>query len=237
MTILEVDAPEVRELRLRAKRATKALEVMKEEARVTAQHPMLTLDLRLRNYAHTRLVAFLAATVLGGIATYTVTDYTPETDKVFKFYGKFNPCIFFDHYPANIVGLIFMGFMILAGLGYNIVLFLRLQTIGNLWVTCYLGLLICICTCMDICFVNIFSANLYHMDDDHAHRRLNHPEIRNEQGFTKEEVDTVADHTNWFVLWLLAQILICVVLLRVLRLLRRPRFTHVSRFSCSQSLR
>ena len=97
MKALILDPTTSRELRWRAKHAEQVAEAEAERARVAAHDPTLKLDLRLRNFAHGRLVGFMVAVVLGGIATFTITDYSSETDKVFRFYDKFNPCIFFDH--------------------------------------------------------------------------------------------------------------------------------------------
>ena len=222
MRFLGLDPTTSRELRWRAKQAARAAEAEAERARVAVQHPTLSLNLRLRSFAHGRLVCFIAGVVLGGIATFTITDYDSETDKIYRFYGGFNPCIFLDHYPANLIGLVCIGFTILAGLGYNIVLFLRLQSMGNLWLTCYLGMVIAICCCLELCFVNVFCANLYHMDG-HAHLDAN-VTVVDAKNFTREEIETMTDHTNWFSLWLLSQLIMAAVHVRALRLLRCPRF-------------
>ena len=52
------------------------------------------------------VAVFLAAMILGGILTFTVTRYTAENDKIYAFYDTFNPCIFFDHYPASLGSLL-----------------------------------------------------------------------------------------------------------------------------------
>ena len=44
--------------------------------------------------------SFILAMVIGGFITMVDTQYRPDTDLVFRFYAKFNPCIvmkFFDH--------------------------------------------------------------------------------------------------------------------------------------------
>jgi len=44
--------------------------------------------------------------VIGGFITMVDTQYRPDTDLVFRFYAKFNPCIFFDHFPATKPGIL-----------------------------------------------------------------------------------------------------------------------------------
>ena len=49
-------------------------------------------------------VSFFATLLVSAIVTFAWTSYSSDTDFVFRFYGVFNPCILFDHYPANVVG-------------------------------------------------------------------------------------------------------------------------------------
>jgi hypothetical protein len=223
MKVLALDPATSRELRWRAKQAAWVAEAEAEKARVAEQHPTLTLNFRLRDFAHGRLVCFVLAVVLGGIVTFTLTDYNSETDKIFRFYGTFNPCIFFDHYPANLVGLFIVGLTVVSGFGYNVVLFLRLQSIGNLWVTCHLGMVIAIACCLELCFVNVFVANLYHMHDDGQDSNVT--SVVDAKNFTREEIEAVADHTNWFSIWLLSQLVMAAVHVRVMCLLGCQRFS------------
>ena len=67
-------------------------------------------EVKIRIYLRTIgifiVAAFLAAMILGGILTFTVTRYTAENDKIYAFYDTFNLCIFFDHYPASLGSLL-----------------------------------------------------------------------------------------------------------------------------------
>ena len=62
----------------------------------------ISFHVRLRPIAILYSVVFLIVMLLGLIVTFTATRYTEHTDKIFEFYGAFNPCIFFDHYPVRL---------------------------------------------------------------------------------------------------------------------------------------
>ena len=68
--------------------------------------------IRYRKHIAVGIIAsILGSFVVGGVLTYTVTDYTAETDLVYRYFDTFNPCIFFDHYPANVVALLGVSFL------------------------------------------------------------------------------------------------------------------------------
>ena len=58
-----------------------------------------------RNVGLAYSVMFIACMVVGGIITFTATRYHEDNDKIYAFYDTFNPCIFFDHYPASVLSL------------------------------------------------------------------------------------------------------------------------------------
>ena len=131
---------------------------------------------------------------------------------------QFNPCIFMDHYPANLIAMLFMGLLVLGGVCYNLVLALRVQTMGNLWSQNYLGMLISVAVILEFTMMNIFSANLYFTDgDDHHNASAVALDAKN---FTRKEISTIAEHTNFFSAWILSQFIMILVHLRVLRLLK-----------------
>ena len=64
----------------------------------------------LRDFAKRFSFGFALIMIVTTTLTYTVTDYADWTDdekqikdKITKFYQIWNPCIMFDHYPANII--------------------------------------------------------------------------------------------------------------------------------------
>ena len=48
-------------------------------------------SLNFRTLAHGMWISFYATFVIGGILTFTITDYDAETDIVYRFYQTFNP--------------------------------------------------------------------------------------------------------------------------------------------------
>jgi len=69
-----LDPTTSRDLRWRAKQAAQVVEAEAENARVAAQSPTITVDLRLRTMARLKLAGFVLAFGLGGIATFAVTE-------------------------------------------------------------------------------------------------------------------------------------------------------------------
>jgi hypothetical protein len=135
-------------------------------------------------------------------------------DKIYRFYDKFNPCIFMDHYPANLFAIAGIGLQVINGLGYSMVLMLRLQLVGNVWLTTYSSFVIILVSLTELLVIIIFPANLYAMDGDHHHpvtidgfhipSTMNDTAaavIRDSRNFTLVEVQAISDHTSAFAVW------------------------------------
>jgi len=192
--------------------------------------------------------SFIAAMILGGFVTLVATQYTPETDLVYRFFAKFNPCIFFDHFPANLWGMLLIALFLYFEIAMLTFIYLHRTSLvsgqikphvrpcSNLIFLCSMGpIAITFCT-----FVNIFTANLY---EDHVYEIFNatefmsiqHPNISNieiqhfvnnltrdeRDGVTKIIFNAVTIHTTWFILYILGDILFTILLWKYANRLRR----------------
>merc|ERR1719277_2491848 len=90
-----------------------------------------------------------------------MTDFDPKTDKMLLFFGKLNPCVFFDHYPAKVLGLVGMGSFCMVSIMWSLALLLRMiaegRLVPQLWTTAVVGFGILV----DLNFINIFVTDLY----------------------------------------------------------------------------
>jgi len=55
--------------------------------------------------------------------TFTATAYSTKTDKSTMFHEGFNPCIWYDHYPAEFFAIAGTGVNFLIGIAYNTMVF------------------------------------------------------------------------------------------------------------------
>ena len=161
------------------------------------------ITFRFYDFARLYGIFFFLAVVFGAILTYTVSDYTAETDLVTRYYDEFNPCIFFDHYPANMAGITFMGLMIYCDI-FFITLLIILQIsqhsiCGSLFHS-GVGMILAIGEAQ---FVNVFATNLY-------------AEGYQTGEVTDEETDIIKMHTAFYVIWLFTNMILMLWLLTFL---------------------
>jgi hypothetical protein len=180
------------------------------------------VKIRLRYNTLAQMVSmFFASTfILGGILTFTVTKYDPKTDIVYRFYDKFNPCIFFDHYPANMVGILGIGVLALVHVIMVLIIWLRRcisivdapeheRPLSFLLLSACLGPILL----GYLFFVNIFTNNLYDHDEAYTVHNISNFKgnisllTRDErEGVTKRISDDVTWHSLWFVFYLVADL-------------------------------
>lgn len=185
-----------------------------------------TVELQLRPVAWAIAATFFATVGVGGIATYTLTSYTPETDLVWQFYQTFNPCIFFDHYPAKIFSCVGMALMDCLTVLYSLILFLYSYTERRLCRTLNMGIVVVISMLVDLMFINIFTTNLYPEGDNRrlhgAHETpagtptVSEKEMESDMsGFSisEDQLNVTMLHTSFYAGWVLANCLfMCYVL-------------------------
>jgi len=177
------------------------------------------MEVRFRPIAIAYVSAFFGALAISGIATYTVTNYSPEVDKITLFYGAFNPCIWFDHYPSKIIALLGIGSFVAIGALYSLVLFLWEWRGGNIFKTAWAAFLYTIVLLFDLIFVNVFTTNLYPLEPA---RRLHgvhwqYDEAKASAFVSLAETDTYAMteddysivklHTAFYIAWIVGQII------------------------------
>jgi len=182
----------------------------------------LVFRVRYRKHVAVGVIAsFFGSLAIGGVLTNTITDYTPETDLVYRYFDNFNPCIFFDHYPANIVALLGCSFLSIFWSAAGWFLFVHSAAAyhrndgepKDFWNSLSLVFSSGILTIICLSFVNIFAVDLY----EHHVPKVN-LSATNTSGWTQDElefghltplvVSKVGDHTLWFTLLLLGDILL-----------------------------
>ena len=184
----------------------------------------MSFVIKYRHLAWYLLLAFLGTFGLGGLLTFTVTEYSANTDVIFRFFKTSNPCIFFDHYPANLASSFGVAlWMYGAGAIGLVTLFHGLLMQTSPW--CHPGALVIatvIQTIAAMCLINLFPDDLYH---DHGY--LSKPPTKAEydnvtwgnmtpnekRGVSPALFHAVANHTRWLVIALAADIF-CKPLLR-----------------------
>merc|ERR1712176_1137195 len=90
------------------------------------------VSIDFRTVAKVYAVLFFGTVIFSGIMTKTMTDFDPKTDKMLLFFGKLNPCVFFDHYPAKVLGLVGMGAFCACSIVWSLALLLRMIAEGRL---------------------------------------------------------------------------------------------------------
>jgi len=136
---------------------------------------MFDYEVKLKVFAIRYCLIFLVTMVLTGATTYTLTDYPDKKakgeDKIYNFYNKFNPCIFFDHYPANVVGGVCWSIL----LEYSILMYVmvliyfkkvNLKFDKFIW----LAFISSINVLLSSNVINVFTANLYEEGKDNIKR-------------------------------------------------------------------
>lgn len=178
-----------------------------------AQRGARTLEVRLRFrfFATLFLIFFGFLMGLGALITFVWSDYSSETDFVFRFYNVFNPCILVDHYPANVVGVVVACAMLFASMGFVGTLVLYVQKLrGATQLSLGVGLLVVVHYLVDLLFLNVFTANLYPHGEAH---------LRDASGavvpLTATDVHHLKLHTFFYVLWLCGTFCAMVAVYRV----------------------
>ncbi|MEM1034192.1 MAG: hypothetical protein AAGN82_27890 [Myxococcota bacterium] len=160
------------------------------------------ISLRFRFFANLFLLFFGALIGVGGLITFTVSEYSRDTDFVFRFYGVFNPCILIDHYPANVVGVITTSAMLFASMGFIVTALLYVLNMkGAKLLSLSVGFLMALHYVADLLFMNTFTANLYPHGYDH---------LRDAAGalrpLTATDLHHVRLHTGFYLVWLLGSL-------------------------------
>jgi hypothetical protein len=186
---------------------------------VTFSETSIRFRIQYRVLAHAMWASFVTVFVVGAVLTYTVTDYSAKTDMIYRYYESFNPCIFFDHYPANLVGSIGVGAMVMVQASQ--VAFIALhrfalaaespkneQPWSNFMFVPFIGP----CMLVYAAFSNTFTASLYAEGYPTLHNsteyKILHPNSTRDQadGLQAHDVETVVTHSIWFVLYLVADL-------------------------------
>ena len=184
----------------------------------------IKIRLRYNTFAQLISVAFGATLFLAGILTFTVTKYSPESDLIYRFYNAFNPCSFFDHFPANMVAILGIATLGVVHVIMLLIIWLRrcitlMETPEHERPLSFLLFSACLGPIMFgyLFFVNIFTSNLY--DNDEAYTVHNISSMpgnvtlltRDEQeGISKSISTSVTWHSLWFIFYLAADMLLAI---------------------------
>lgn len=182
----------------------------------------MDLSVTFRTVAKLYAGAFFATMAAGALATYTSTNYSPETDKITLFYGMFNPCIFFDHYPAKLIATIGLGIFLLLGFVYTTMVFLYKYREQHLLQSIYVGMIWSWVTLLDLLFLNVMTTNLYPLEQPerrlhgvhwhHANGNMTISLLESIPGLTQADIEIVKLHTTFYILWILGQFVFTVML-------------------------
>lgn len=173
---------------------------------------------------------FFSTLFVSLIVTMFFTSYSPETDKIQLFYGVLNPCILFDHYPAKVFATVGMGMFILIGNAYAAVLFIYIYCEKKLLSVIWAAAIIGVVGLMDVLFVNVFTTNLYPLEEQlladviiaNATRRLHGVHYGEDGGtislaemaeLTQTDINIIKLHTMFYISWLLGQFLFFMYLI------------------------
>jgi hypothetical protein len=116
----------------------------------------------LRSFSARMAAGFTATMLVSSAVTYTMTEYHPATDHIMDYFKVWNPCVLFDHYPANLVSCIMYAPII----AYQIVMYLAV--LGYLEVNgtkfdhkVWLHFMNAFQVCLSANMVNVFNSSLY----------------------------------------------------------------------------
>lgn len=180
---------------------------------------VLWFHLRYRTLAHLVVGFFFGTYTIGYLLTYYATEQDDATDKIIIFYNEFNPCVFFDHYPANIITCIGISVMMIWKSCMSFFWMIHILTTrqGFLKVMFY-GLLMGPLVVSQFCFVNVFTANLY----EDGYPDIPNPNLFNatvRASMTRDELDGVTPemfneiiwHSIWFLSYMIGDLVLGVV--------------------------
>jgi len=179
----------------------------------------VVINLFFRPVAWAYVATFFGTLFISGLVTFTSTPYTPETDKITLFYGMFNPCIWFDHYPAKVFATTGMGIFLLIGATYSAMVFIYVYTEQRLFKVMWSGSLLCFTVLIDLIFVNVFTTNLYPFEDPPVFsgvRRLhgvhfganNTVSLLEETELSQADINIIKLHTAFYILWVFGQLVL-----------------------------
>jgi len=185
------------------------------------EQPLERVRFRLyfRHVARLYCATFFTTMLCAGIATFTSTHYDQGTDKIIMFYGMFNPCIWFDHYPAKAIAMTGMGFFIIIGVLWSMMLFVHEYTKERVFRMMWCAAVLSTVTFCDMAFVNVFTTNLYPDEAlrDGPSRRLHGVHfgadgavslMEESMSMSQADVRVIILHTSFYIVWLLAQLLL-----------------------------
>lgn len=69
------------------------------------------VTIKYRQLAWIMCISFYATVVIGFFITIFATPFSTDSDVVLRVFPGYSPCVFFDHYPSNVVTMIGMTFM------------------------------------------------------------------------------------------------------------------------------
>lgn len=184
--------------------------------------PNVELSMSFRTVAKLYAGAFFATMAAGAVATYTSTNYSPEMDKITLFYGMFNPCIFFDHYPAKVIATVGLGIFLLLGFVYTTMIFLYKYRDRHLLQSMYVGMIWSWVTLLDLLFLNVMTTNLYPLENParrlhgvhwhHANANMTVSLVESTPGLTQADIQIVKLHTTFYITWILGQFVFTLML-------------------------
>jgi len=157
--------------------------------------------------------SFFITLLLGAVATFTATDFSMDKDKIIAYYGFFNPCLVFDHYPAKALAMAGMGFFLVIGLLFSVMFFVYVYLERRLTTTVWSGIIVSMVTIAHLLFINVFTVNLYPetrrlhgiaADGDAAFSMA----AVHEHSMPAADIAAVELHTKFYILWLVAEIVL-----------------------------
>ena len=173
----------------------------------------LRFRLRFRPLAYASMAVNLSATIVGAIATFAGTEWSADRDVILAQFRQFNPCIFYDWYPAKIPALLLMSFGAIIHVLQTLLIAVYAVAHGDT------GLIV---AAMPFCtltvaaaasFLNIFSTQLYPEDVilPPERRRLAHPaaprwNATHPYEVTDTDTEMITLHAAFYVVWLLAHV-------------------------------
>eukprot|EP00443_Scrippsiella_acuminata_P097531 CAMPEP_0115745530 /NCGR_PEP_ID=MMETSP0272-20121206/92169_1 /TAXON_ID=71861 /ORGANISM="Scrippsiella trochoidea, Strain CCMP3099" /LENGTH=522 /DNA_ID=CAMNT_0003190443 /DNA_START=54 /DNA_END=1622 /DNA_ORIENTATION=- len=189
----------------------------------------LVINLYFRHFAWAYSAAFFLTLFVSGVVTFTASPYTPETDKITLFYGMFNPCIWFDHYPAKIFATTGMGIFLMLGCAYSGMVFVWVYVEKRMLRVMWSGAVIGSALLIDFVFVNVFTTNLYPIEEaafEAAHgggRRLhgvhfganNTISLLEEGDLSQADINVIKLHTAFYILWVVGQLVLSLHLFKL----------------------
>lgn len=167
---------------------------------------------------HVYWTSFMTTLVVTAALTFTSPKFSATTDVILRFYGTFNPCIFFDHYPASVLGLLGLTVMDIAGTLWAIFFLLSIAARTDVISTFTYSIPIFVHIGTQLTFSNVFVTDMYAHGYTTApgpnksaaltQRNASYLERMN---FTAYQRDMVEAHSLWYVVWLFGEALMLVV--------------------------